>query len=374
MPNNELYDLLQQLTEKIKQLEGKEENYKTGLLKFNEKEILKMPKTFRREFRIEGCVTHIRKRSDGRYKCSYEIRYRRNGYNISVSATTIEEAKKRFIEKLNNPQSPKSELDNIPKTFNEFTLYYFQTFRKRKVATKTYNIDINRYKLYLLPEFGSMPIKQITSARCQIMLDKIIASGKGKTYEEVYSLLNVIFKMAIKHDIITRNPLDIVFKEKHIKTHGKALSKIEELKLLNETKGTPYNLMFATALYTGLRPNEFKTAKIEGEFIIAKNSKQKDGKIHYKKIPITPMLKPYLIDVTDITFYGTNRISEKIRAILPGHRLYDLRTTFYTRCQECGVAEVALKKFMGHSLGGLADTYTDLSDEFLLKEGAKIKY
>ena len=374
MPTNELYELLQQLTEKIQQLEEKEESYTTGLLKFTQKEISQMPKTFRKEFRIQGCVTHIRKRSDKRYKCSYEIRYRRNGYNISVSATTIEEAKKRFIEILNKPKTQNNEIDKIPKTFNEFATYYFNTFRKRKVTEKTFYNDLKRYNLYILPEFGSTPIKMITSARCQKILDEINAAGKGKTYEEIYSLLNIIFNMAIKHDIITRNPLDIVFKEKHIRNHGKALSKSEEKKLLDETKNTPYNLMFAIALYTGLRPNEFETAKIDGEFIIAKNSKQKDKKIHYKKIPISPMLKPYLNNITDIKFYGTNRISEKIRAILPGHKLYDLRTTFYTRCQECGIKDVAIKKFMGHSLGGLAETYTDLSDEFLIKEASKLNY
>lgn len=33
--------------------------------------------------------------------------------------------------------------------------------------------------------------------------------------------------------------------------------------------------MFAIGLYTGLRPNEYKTAYIEDGFIVANNSKQK---------------------------------------------------------------------------------------------------
>ena len=86
------------------------------------------------------------------------------------------------------------------------------------------------------------------------------------------------------------------------------------------------------------------------------------------------MLKPYLEGVTDLNFVRLEAMRIKLKEILSNHKLYDLRTTFYTRCQECGVAEVAIKKFVGHTLGGLADTYTDLSDSFLLKESAKLNY
>ena len=47
---------------------------------------------------------------------------------------------------------------------------------------------------------------------------------------------------------------------------------------------------------------------------------------------------------------------------------------FYTRCMECGVAEAAIKKYVGHTLGGLADTYADLGDDFLRREGQKLCY
>ena len=126
--------------------------------------------------------------------------------------------------------------------------------------------------------------------------------------------------------------------------------------------------MFAIALYTGLRPNEYKTARIEDNFIVANNSKRKNGKVELKKIPITP------IGVTELHFTRLEQIRNQFNKILPGHRLYDLRTTFYTRCMECGVADAAIKKFVGHTLGGLADTYADLSDEFLFKEGQKLLY
>ena len=166
----------------------------------------------------------------------------------------------------------------------------------------------------------------------------------------------------------------MVFHTKHEREHGKALSKNEERKLLEETAGTPYQQMFAIGLYTGLRPNEYKTAYIENGFIVANNSKRKNGKVELKKIPITPMLKPYLEGVKELHFTRLEQIRHKFNAILPGHKLYDLRTTFYTRCTECGIAEAAIKKYVGHTLGGLADTYTDLSDDFLKAEAKKLNY
>ena len=232
----------------------------------------------------------------------------------------------------------------------------------------------NQFKNHLAPYFKNTPMKRITPAPCQELIDRLEAECKGKTAEDLHCLLNIIFKAAIKHGLITNNPIDMVVHNKHEREHGKALTKEEEKLLLDKTAETPYQLMFAVALYTGLRPNEYKTARVESDFIVANNSKRKNGKVELKKIPITPMLKPYLSCVTALKFTRLEQIRNKFNKILPGHRLYDLRTTFYTRCMECGVADAAIKKFVGHTLGGLADTYADLSDEFLFREGQKLLY
>ena len=219
-----------------------------------------------------------------------------------------------------------------------------------------------------------MPLKQITADKCQELLDRLIAEDKPRTEENVHTMLNMLFKAAIKHGVIQHNPIDMVFHAKHAREHGKALTKDEEKLLLTSTEGTPYQKMFAIGLYTGLRPNEYKTAVIQGDFIIANNSKRKNGKKELKKIPITPMLAPYLQDTSELYFTRLEQIRNKFNKILPNHKLYDLRTTFYTRCTECGIAEAAIKEYVGHTLGGLADTYTDLGDDFLRAEGRKFLY
>lgn len=229
-----------------------------------------------------------------------------------------------------------------------------------------------RYKKHLRPLFGDKLVKDITSIQCQSLLDDLLARGMSKTNNEIYSMLNGIFKMAVAHGIVEKNPMTIVIIEKHQRQHGTALTKDEEKVLLAGVKNSRSELCIAVALYTGLRPNELETAKVSGKFIIAVNSKRKGGKVEYKKIPITKMLKPYLKGVNEITGPSLKCIRKDFNQVLPNHIFYDLRTTFYTRCEECGVAPPARDHFVGHSSGVLNNTYTDLSDEYLFKEGEKL--
>lgn len=347
-----------------------------GAVRFTQKDYLQMPRKFRQLFKTQGLTARVyRRQTSAKLKhYNYEIRLRSDGYNIYACADNLTEAKQKFIQKLNEYEKLGEEQKAVPTAFSKFTEYFFDKFYSRKVSESTLRVAKNQFKNHLSSYFKDTALKLITPNLCQELIDGLEADGKGKTAEDIHSLLNIIFKAAIKHGLLTNNPIDMVVHNKHEREHGKALTKAEEHSLLVKTKGTPYNLMFAIALYTGLRPNEYKTARIDGNFIVANNSKRKNGKTELKKIPVTPMLKPYLNGVTEFHFTRLEQIRNKFNAILPEHRLYDLRTTFYTRCMECGIADTAIKKFVGHTLGGLADTYADLSDEFLLREGQKLLY
>ena len=342
-------------------------------IKFTKQEIEKMSKTFKKEFIANGCVAHIIKRPSGKKGVYYEIRYRRNGYNITVSNKDLHKAKELFVEATKSLDVEPMKA-TVPTTFHEFAMYYFENFRKKKVTIATYNCDLNRYKNHILPTFGSIAIRKITATDCQKLLDKYVEKEMGKTADEIHSLLNCIFKMAIAHNILMQNPLTLVIHREHEKIHGKALTKQEERKLLDSLSGTRYLIPFAVALYTGLRPNEYKTAKIQGDFIIAINSKRKNKKIEYKRIAISPMLKPYIEGITELCFPHLDTLRSIMKKHIGSHKLYNMRTTFYTRCRECGISDAARDEFMGHSSGALATAYTDLSDEYLLNEIQKFRY
>ncbi len=357
--------------------EKEEKEERKGVFKITDEEIKKMSKTIKGKFFTKGFAVCWRRRPSGKNGYTYQVRFQRGEYNIQFHEKRKDDLKPRFLQELrkqteNPPQKKQS--NGVPTTFTKFAQYYFDNFRQERVAFKTFQADMGRFKLYIQPHFKDKRLQDILPADCKKLLKQITDSGKGKTADEVCSLLNVIFNCAVKHHILQYSPMDMVFHVQHERQHGTALTKEEEVYLLDSYRGSTYELPFAVALYTGMRPNEYDSARIDGDLIICINSKRKNRKVAYKRIAISPMLRPYLEGITELSFPRPETMREKIKDVLPNHKLYDLRTTFNTRCKECGVAEPARMEFMGHSLGELGNAYTDLSNAYLINEGAKLRY
>ena len=347
---------------------------------FNQQEMKQMPNNFKKIYRKDGRDIYAHEHKSGKDTITWEIRYRRKGYDISVCGKTIEIAKRRFLEKLKeNPQPKNTNPNYIPTTFHAFATYYFENYRIKKVAAETYKKDLYRYTKYLQTYFQETPLNRITLAQCQKLINDVVEQGKGKTADELFSIMNGIFQYAKDNHIIQQSPNDAVFLPKYQSENGVALTKEEEKQFLTKLQGSKFETCFAIALYTGIRPNEYTSVEIDEkqQFIVAKNSKLKNkrnGEIVYKKIPISPMLRPYINANPNPTMYTAKYLRKFYNELIANHILYDLRTTFYSRCKECHVEEYALKAFMGHSLKSVDRAYTDLSDEYLISQANKIRY
>ena len=129
------------------------------------------------------------------------------------------EVDKLFNEKLKTAKPIVKTISSLS-NLHTFTLYYFEKFRLPKVATRTYEADMHRYKKYIQPAFGDRQLQSITPEHCQNLIDTILAEGKGKTAEEIHSLLSIIFKGAIAHGLMDKNPLNLVVRMKHEGKHG----------------------------------------------------------------------------------------------------------------------------------------------------------
>ena len=80
-------------------IKNENENIKSGTIQFTKGEVSDMDKTFKKHFIINGYIAHVRKCKSGKNGFLYEIRYRRNGYNIRAASVNLHEAKLKFLEK-----------------------------------------------------------------------------------------------------------------------------------------------------------------------------------------------------------------------------------------------------------------------------------
>lgn len=343
-----------------------------GFLKFTEKEISKMPKQFKKEFITNGAVAHVRKRRSGKHTFVYEIRYRKQGYNIYAASTNLETAKEKFIEKLKfiTQYAP----GTAPKLlFDDIAQEWF-AWKKSKISKEQYRAYLSYYKNYIYPFIGNKKITEIRTAELTEIMKQ--CDGKGRAYEDVRSVLNQVFKYAIINNIIQQNPVQLVDFIKADRTPQKSLTKKEIayfLKKIYEPEFDNYRIALLLELYFGLRPCETRTARIDGDFLIAQNAKRKKGKIEYKKIPFSQMAKQHITRLPQRN-YSTETLNIMFRKIFPEKTQYCLRHTFSSKCQEF-VRQEIVEVWIGDSPERLiGKTYTHLSDEFMLDEMSRVIY
>ncbi len=187
----------------------------------------------------------------------------------------------------------------------------------------------------------------------------------------------MILDYAVKNDVILKNKICAVEIPLHERENGKALPLDVEKEFVQKIKCSPYELTFVVYLYTGCRPCELESLAFEREgFLTFRNRKQKKNAVVYKDIPITPMLEPYVERIRSaLPLKTTTELGKIFNKLVPGYRLYDLRHTFATRCQTCGVSQEVVEHWLGHKSARLiANTYTHFPHSFMLEQAKKVEY
>ncbi len=344
-------------------------------IKFTKKEIESMSKTFKREFIANGMAAHIIERPSGKCGVFYEIRYRRNGYDIAVSNKELKTAKAMFIEATQNLPPP----DVIAKNKFSFGSIADEWLRYKhgKVAEDTWKGYESQIRRFIPQRFKDKPIKSIRTSDIDELMNALDTPRK---YEDMRIIFNSIFKYAKASGIITYNPVEMIpFKRAERENRDRLTD--EQIKTFLTNLQTPlFDKIrnFAYAMYFfGLRPCEIDDeAHFENGFLICRNRKRKNGKKAYKKIPI-PRQAQNFIDFNSplkspLSYDRTLDIMKK--ALPEGIIPYQLRHTFASVCDEKVKREV-VELWMGDSPERLVGkTYVHYSDEFMRNEMDKVNF
>ena len=351
----------------------------TATIKFSKEEVANMAKTFKKEFIANGLVARVIKRQSGKRTFVYEIRYRRNGYNISASSTDLKEAKRKFLDMTKPENIDKYQVCVKPSGLNLFheIATEWLAYKKGKINDRTYANYESYYRRYIRAQLGEIPILKVRT----IDVDNLLRDKSARLYEDLRTVLNAIFKYAIASGIMTHNPVMLVpFKQAERKSNRRALTKEEQERLLNRLSTpefAPYKRTFLILLYFGLRPCELSDARFEGDFLIARNAKRKNGKIEYKKIPVPLQAREKLdLSLPIVNPHRTDVLNRIFKRIIQDEEIsqYYLRHTFATTCQQYVRPDV-VDIWMGDSSERLVGrVYTHFSDEFMQEQMRLVRF
>lgn len=354
-------------------------NETEGFLKFTESEVSKMPKQFRKYFRYGGKNHRIRQKNNG----VYEIRFMINGLSISASSKKLEIAKKKFIEKLHDSVTVKQAKDakaieNI--LFKDFAKTWLETVKRPNIKDSTYSDYGIQFRVHLVPVFGDRPLPSIKPMEIRTLLNRYIEKENFRTADKLHGTLKSLFECARDEGIIAQNPMKNIPEIRFTEKNGVPLTVAEERYLIEQLFTTNHPCRYAMIffLYTGIRRSELKSAIASDDWITVVTAKTRKGVIKTRRIPISPMLRPYMEHFTSENISFTDdRLSRVIPKFLPEHHLHDLRHTFITRAQECGIPKSVVKIWAGHAMNKhdmTESVYTHFSDEYQLKEIQKYNY
>lgn len=351
----------------------------TTIITFTQKELSKMDKDFRNIIILNGLAARVRTRRSGRDGYIYEIRFRAHGYDVVACSVSLEIAKAKFLDKtrpseIQKWKIPPSKLqrkgkNQMRKVFDEWI-----TLKQGTIGEK----EIKRF----ISNFNNLPEEiryaEIYDIRA-IDLDAILKDVQPRKYEELRTLFNGIFKYALACGLIERNPVALIQFKRAERKNRECLSKEEIKTFLRRIKDAKYDEIRQGAYilyYFGLRPCEIdEETHLEGDFLVTRNRKRKNGKIEYKKIPVPKDAWTNIDWNNPLTFQcGKERFHNLFKDLLEGKTAYCLRHTFATTCQQYVRPDI-VDIWMGDSSTRLVGrVYTHFPDDFMLENMMKVVF
>lgn len=356
-------------------LSGRPDEDCKGFLIFTEKEILKMPKSKRNYFRIDGRKVRYRKRPNG----VYELRKTINGVSFYGASSNLQQAKANFIKDLQERGKEESDMApapierNVPAQapcFEAYAYEYLDTFKRPNICKESYQIYTRLVKTKIAPYFQGKACSEITATDCQKLLTSLRNEGKKRTAESVKSLLDWICAACVTDGYLARNPMEQVQIPKHYRQNGQYIPLEKLTDVLTEPQNG-FDALILLCLYSGIRPCEIASAVFEDGFMTVKNGKTRStAPATFRRIPLHRALLPHLPLIIQHKNITPKNLSYYFHQKIEDYRLYDLRHTFTTRIQECGAEKSWVDYITNHvSVANVTSRiYTHWTDDFSRKQ------
>lgn len=126
-------------------------------------------------------------------KNTYQVRFRRDGYNIELCAKDLNTLKMRFLIAVEKAVPHRKPITPLLKDYlNEWI-----AIKKTTVKESTLKGYIDLINAHIIPAFGDKHLNEITRADIQNYLSALVDKEKYRTAEKLKVQLKAIFDVAV---------------------------------------------------------------------------------------------------------------------------------------------------------------------------------
>ena len=324
---------------------------------------------------------------------TWYTRYRFNGKQYYISAKTQKECYNKLKKAIAESEKQMAILPTFEREKQDITLIewynqWLELYKLNKMKPET----IRGYNSLLkhIPE--ELKNKQLQLITLKELITTINNCEAERQRQNLYDLLNMLYKKAIDNEFIDKNLVERIDKPKHEKNHGQALTNRQQEILVAKCNKIKHADLVLVAMYQGLRRGEVLGLTIDNVDFInntltinkawnSRNQFDTTKNSHSKRIiPIFEKTKTILLKykkqkerIFNISNKQCNDLIEKIKneTQISNLKLKDMRSTFITRCKELNIPKHIIQSWVGHQIGStVTDTVytkhnTDIDNNYI---------
>src|SRR3954451_6218489 len=247
-------------------------------------------------------------------------------------------------------------------TFADLAKLY-ETFAKGR--KKSWRDDVGKTNKYLIPRWGSMPLRDITRAHVHELLDGLVANGMKVGVNRVQAVISRLFTVALDRSLVDAHPAARMIKRFQERPSDRVLTDTELRERWSGLDASSGRASDALRLRLLLGQRGSEVINIQwSEINFAEKvwelpaARTKNGRPHVVPLPPTAiaLLKRVRAEVTDDqprVFPGLTPWTDDLRALSNIHKgayeWKDLRRTVSTRLAGLGFSEEVIGRTLNHA-------------------------
>lgn len=143
-------------------------------------------------------------------------------------------------------------------SLNDFLDKWLQTVARPRLRERTYQDYEWKLNAYVRPALGRKKLCDLRAQDVQHLYGEMSAKGLSpRTVRYAHSILSSALKQAVRWHMLSLNPCDAAELPRMARTEMKALSPEEAKRFLDQCAVDEQGIIFAFALATGMRPEEY---------------------------------------------------------------------------------------------------------------------